>query len=74
MLVNRCFEDLERRVGLKRAWEFVLKVGTERNERAFPEYCSQTTERGENSHLRSSMVVVKNRMFDLTVTLTFDRF
>ena len=40
----------------------------------FPEYCSQTTERGENSNLRSSIAGVKNRMFDLTVTLTFDRF
>ena len=33
MVVNSCFEDLERRVGLKRVWEFVSKVGKKRNER-----------------------------------------
>ena len=33
MVVNRCFEDLEGRVGLKRVWEFVPKVGKKRNER-----------------------------------------
>ena len=35
MVVNSCFEDLEGRVGLKRVWEFVLKVGgkKKRNER-----------------------------------------
>ena len=27
MVVNSCFEDLEGRVGLKRVWEFVPKVG-----------------------------------------------
>ena len=27
MVVNSCFEYLEGRVGLKRVWEFVLKVG-----------------------------------------------
>ena len=27
MVVNNCFEDLEGRVGLKRVWEFVPKVG-----------------------------------------------
>ena len=33
MVVNSCFEDLERRVGLKRVWEFVSKVGKKKNER-----------------------------------------
>ena len=33
MVVNSCFEDLEGRVGLKRVWEFVPKVGGKRNER-----------------------------------------
>ena len=32
MAVNICFEDLEGRMGLKRVWEFVLKVGIKRNE------------------------------------------
>ena len=27
VVVNSCFEDLEGRVGLKRAWEFVPNVG-----------------------------------------------
>ena len=27
MVVNRCFEDLEGRVGLKRVWEFIPNVG-----------------------------------------------
>ena len=27
MMVNSCFEDLEGRVGLKRVWEFIPKVG-----------------------------------------------
>ena len=27
MVMNRCFEDLEGRVGLKRVWEFVPEVG-----------------------------------------------
>ena len=26
-MVNSCFEDLERRVGLKRVWKIVSKVG-----------------------------------------------
>ena len=30
--MNSCFEDLEGRVGLKRVWEFVPKVG-EKNKR-----------------------------------------
>ena len=30
MVVNSCFQDLEGRVGLKRAWEFVPKVGKKR--------------------------------------------
>ena len=30
MVVNSCFEDLEGRVGLKRVWEFVPKVGEKR--------------------------------------------
>ena len=33
MLVNSCFEDLERRVGLKRVREFIPKVGKKKNER-----------------------------------------
>ena len=33
MVVNSCFEDLEGRVGLKRVWEFLPKVGKKRNER-----------------------------------------
>ena len=33
MAVNICFEDLEGRMGLKRVWEFVPKVGKKRNER-----------------------------------------
>ena len=33
MVVNRYFEDLEGRVGLKRVWEFVQKAGKKRNER-----------------------------------------
>ena len=33
MAVNRYFEDLDGRVGLKREWEFVPKVGKKRNER-----------------------------------------
>ena len=34
MVVNSCFEQLERRVGLKRVWEFVPKAGKKnRNER-----------------------------------------
>ena len=33
MVVNRCFEDLERRVGFKREWDFVPEVGKKRNER-----------------------------------------
>ena len=34
MVVNSCFEDLEERVGLKRVWEFIPKVGEKkRNER-----------------------------------------
>ena len=32
MVVNCCFEDLEGKVGLKRVWEFVPKVGKKRNE------------------------------------------
>ena len=31
--VNSCFEGLEGRMGLKRVWEFILKVGKKRNER-----------------------------------------
>ena len=27
MVVNSCFENLEGRVGLKRVWEFIPKVG-----------------------------------------------
>ena len=27
MVLNSCFEDLEGRVGLKRVWDFVPKVG-----------------------------------------------
>ena len=27
MVVNSCFEELEGRMGLKRVWEFVPKVG-----------------------------------------------
>ena len=30
MVVNNCFEDLEGRMGLKRVWEFVPKVGKKR--------------------------------------------
>ena len=33
MVGNSCFEDLEGRVGLKRVFEFVPKVGKKRNER-----------------------------------------
>ena len=33
IVVNSCFEDLEGRVGLKRVWEFIPKVGKQRNER-----------------------------------------
>ena len=33
MVVNSCFEDLERRMGLKRVWEFIPKVGKKRNKR-----------------------------------------
>ena len=33
MVVNSYFEDLEGRVGLKRVWKFVPKVGKKRNER-----------------------------------------
>ena len=33
MVVNGYFEDLEERLGLKRVWEFVPKVGEKRNER-----------------------------------------
>ena len=33
MVVNNGFEDLQGKVGLKRVWEFVLKVGKKRNER-----------------------------------------
>ena len=33
MVVNSCFESLEGRMGLKRVWEFVTKVGKKRNER-----------------------------------------
>ena len=31
--VNSCFEGLGRRMGLKRVWEFIPKVGKKRNER-----------------------------------------
>ena len=31
--MNSCFEGLEGRMGLKRVWEFVPKVGKKRNER-----------------------------------------
>ena len=33
MVMNGYFEDLEERVGLKRVWEFVPKVGKKTNER-----------------------------------------
>ena len=33
VVVNSCFGDLEGRVGLKRVWEFVPKVGKKKNER-----------------------------------------
>ena len=33
MVVNSCFADLEGRMGLKRVWEFIPKVGKMRNER-----------------------------------------
>ena len=33
MVVNSCFEDLEGRVGLRRVWEFVPKVGEKKSER-----------------------------------------
>ncbi len=33
MLVNICFEGLEGRMGLNRVWEFIPKVGKQRNER-----------------------------------------
>ena len=32
MVVNSGFENLEERVGLKKVWEFVLKVGKRWNE------------------------------------------
>ena len=32
MVVNRCFEDLEEGVGLKRVWEFVPEVGEKKEE------------------------------------------
>ena len=33
VVVNSCFEDLEGRIGLRREWEFIPKVGKKRNER-----------------------------------------
>ena len=33
VVVNRCCEGLEGRMGLKRVWEFVPKTGKKRNER-----------------------------------------
>ena len=33
MVVNSCFEGLERRMGMNRVREFILKVGKKRNER-----------------------------------------
>ena len=33
MVMNSCFEDLEGKVGLKRVWEIVPKVGKRKNER-----------------------------------------
>ena len=33
MVVNSCFEDLERRMGLIRVREFIPKAGKKRNER-----------------------------------------
>ena len=33
MVENNCFEGLEGRMGLKRVWEFIPKVGKKRNER-----------------------------------------
>ena len=33
VVVNSCFEDLEGRVGLKKVWEFIPKVGEKRTER-----------------------------------------
>ena len=33
MVVTSCFEGLKGRMGLKRVWEFIPKVGRKRNER-----------------------------------------
>ena len=33
MVVNKCFEGLEGRMGLNSVWEFIAKAGKKKNER-----------------------------------------